>query len=151
MPAMQDNLVVQENPEQVQKTKKREKRQANKQGRSQEPKARKLLMNRRQDEEGHTPAEKPRTIEKDNLPEDVQMEEPTAAEPNPSQQPSNIEEAPITPSVSGCQYGFGYLAQREKEAIPDACIPCPRSVDCMLSEYHKSENAVKEIKKWYRP
>ena len=91
MPAMQDNLVVQENPEQVQKTKKREKRQANKQGRSQEPKARKLLMNRRQDEEGHTPAEKPRTIEKDNLPEDVQMEEPTAAEPNPSQRPSNIE------------------------------------------------------------
>lgn len=54
--------------------------------------------------------------------------------------------------VSGdcrCQYYFGYLADREKqEGIPDPCLECPRSLDCMLTNY-KSENTVTEIGKWY--
>jgi hypothetical protein len=53
-------------------------------------------------------------------------------------------------SSSGCQYGFGYLSKREKgEEIHSTCIECPRSLNCLLFEYHKPEEAVKEIKKWY--
>ena len=61
-----------------------------------------------------------------------------------------IETITVSTPSSGCQYGFGYLRQREKgEGIPDTCIECSKSLDCMLSEYYKKEESVKEIKKWY--
>ncbi len=49
-----------------------------------------------------------------------------------------------------CPYYFSYLASREKqEEIPDICLECPKSLDCMLSNY-KSEDSVVEISKWYQ-
>ena len=70
----------------------------------------------------------------------------------PNQTPNAAEVEITNPSSSptGCQYGFGYLSQREKgEGIPDGCIECAQSLSCMLSEYYKAEKSVKEIKKWY--
>jgi hypothetical protein len=53
-------------------------------------------------------------------------------------------------SDSGCRYYFGYLGQRAKgEEIPGICLECPKSLDCMLSDYYKSKESVAEIKKWY--
>ena len=67
----------------------------------------------------------------------------------PTQEPT-VQTRMIFPSSSDCQYGYGYLSQRDKdEGIPDTCLECPRSLDCMLAEYHKKEETVKEIKKWY--
>lgn len=35
---------------------------------------------------------------------------------------------------SGCPESFGYLANRPKDvSIPQACLSCPKMVDCMLS------------------
>ena len=49
-----------------------------------------------------------------------------------------------------CKFYFGYLQRREKGArIPESCVECPKSVDCMLSNLYKSPAAVTEIKKWY--
>ena len=49
-----------------------------------------------------------------------------------------------------CQYYFGYLSQRNKrEVIPETCFGCLKSIECMLSEYHKTKETVDEIKKWY--
>lgn len=49
-----------------------------------------------------------------------------------------------------CKFYFGYLKRREKGAkIPESCVECPKSVDCMLSNLYKSPAAVTEIKKWY--
>lgn len=49
-----------------------------------------------------------------------------------------------------CKYYFGYLQNREKgEGIPETCVECPKSIDCMLSNLNQSETAVSEIKKWY--
>lgn len=68
----------------------------------------------------------------------------------PEQQMSSEENKIAAPSSSGCQFGFGYLSQRKKgEGIPDSCIECAKSLSCMLSEYYKKEENVKEIKKWY--
>lgn len=65
-------------------------------------------------------------------------------------QERTVETRTVSPSSSGCQYGYGYLSRREKgEGIPDTCIECPKSLSCMLSEYYKKEESVKEIKKWY--
>ena len=51
---------------------------------------------------------------------------------------------------SMCQYYFGYLADREKqEGIPDPCLECPKSLDCMLTNI-RSERTVTEIGKWYQ-
>lgn len=63
-------------------------------------------------------------------------------------------EAPIeTKSISAsqaCKYFFGYLSQRnKKEMIPNACVECIRSLDCILQNYDKSMEAIEEIKKWY--
>ena len=53
-------------------------------------------------------------------------------------------------SNNGCGFYFGYLSERDKgEAISTACVECPKSIDCMLSKVHKSNDSVKEIKKWY--
>ena len=51
---------------------------------------------------------------------------------------------------SGCPFWFGYLGQRENgEVIPDECIECDQSVECMLQKEAYSTEAVKEIKKWF--
>jgi hypothetical protein len=50
----------------------------------------------------------------------------------------------------GCQHYFGYLRERESGAvIPSECIECRKSVECMLTT-QTSQDAVKEIKKWYK-
>jgi len=57
----------------------------------------------------------------------------------------------IQDEKAGCQYWFGYLGQREnEEGIPDECIECERSIECMLKKEAYSTKAVKEIKKWWR-
>jgi len=49
-----------------------------------------------------------------------------------------------------CSYYFGYLSQRDKaEVIPETCFGCLKSIECMMSEYHKTKESVEEIKKWY--
>lgn len=59
-------------------------------------------------------------------------------------------EAMNVSSSSDCPYGYGYLSQRDKdEGIPSTCVECPKSLDCMLAEYYKKRESVKEIKKWY--
>jgi len=71
-------------------------------------------------------------------------------EPFQTEQLAASAEEVNEPSFSGCKYYFGYLGQRDKgEEIPAACLECPRSVDCMLSDYYKSKEPVEEIKKWY--
>jgi hypothetical protein len=58
----------------------------------------------------------------------------------------------VSDSTSGnsCGYHFGYLSERDKgEAIPNACVECSKSLDCMLSKVHQSIDSVVEIKKWY--
>ncbi len=68
----------------------------------------------------------------------------------PTQELETGETKAVSASSSDCQYGFGYLSQREKgEGIPDSCVECAKSLSCMLSEYYKTEEPVKEIKKWY--
>ncbi len=55
-------------------------------------------------------------------------------------------------SDQSCRYYLGYLSQRNKgEGIPGTCVECNKSLDCMLTEYYKSEDTVAEIKKWYHP
>jgi hypothetical protein len=55
-------------------------------------------------------------------------------------------------SGNTCQYYYGYLGQREKgEGIPNSCVECAKSLDCMLAEYYKSKETVEEIRKWYHP
>jgi len=52
---------------------------------------------------------------------------------------------------SGCQYWFGYLGQKENgERIPNECIECEKSIECMLKKEAYSTKAVKEIKKWWQ-
>ena len=51
---------------------------------------------------------------------------------------------------SNCRHWFGYLGNRENgEEIPNECIECPKSIECMLKEKEYSERAKKEINKWY--
>jgi hypothetical protein len=90
---------------------------------------------------------------------------PTTANPQPkpttaNPQPSHITSVLVDDSASkrdksnpspdrGCKYYFGYLSRRGKEnEIPNICVECPRSLDCMLSNF-KSKDKIKEIKKWY--
>jgi hypothetical protein len=81
--------------------------------------------------------------------------EPKVVEPKPqSPMPKSLgkEEKENHPSDQVCKYYLGYLSQRDKgEGIPETCVECNKSLDCMLSEYYKSENTVAEIKKWYHP
>ena len=49
-----------------------------------------------------------------------------------------------------CSYHFGYLSEKNKnEIVPETCFECPRSIDCMLAEFNKSQQSLEEIKKWY--
>ena len=53
-------------------------------------------------------------------------------------------------SDPNCKHYFGYLGSRKKgEVIPNSCLECPKSLDCMLGDYYKSKESVAEIKKWY--
>ena len=55
-----------------------------------------------------------------------------------------------SPTDSGCLHYFGYLHQRQKgEAMPETCIVCPKSIDCLMSNSDNSTESLKEIKKWY--
>jgi hypothetical protein len=52
--------------------------------------------------------------------------------------------------ISECAYHFGYLSERAKgKEIPEECMTCLKTVECMLWKLKKSNTAVKEIKKWY--
>jgi CxxC motif-containing protein len=54
------------------------------------------------------------------------------------------------PSEFQCPFHFGYLNVKNKnESVPEKCFECPRSIDCMLSEFKKSQQSLEEIKKWY--
>jgi hypothetical protein len=60
------------------------------------------------------------------------------------------KETPDSSSDAECSHYLGYLNQREKgETIPETCIVCPKSVECLLSESDSSKEDEKEIKKWY--
>jgi len=53
-------------------------------------------------------------------------------------------------SIDKCSYYFGYLNQRTKgETIPEECVECPKSIECLMSEVDNSKESLKEIKKWY--
>jgi hypothetical protein len=82
-------------------------------------------------------------------PSQIQIKEPEPKQKDQTLKPAIAEDNPKTTESSGCQYYFGYLGNRQKnEAIPETCLACPNSLDCMLSK-HKLTNSVQEIKKWY--
>jgi len=48
------------------------------------------------------------------------------------------EQSSVTMTRSECKYYFGYLSSQEKqEAIPEACLKCPSSFNCMLENKSK--------------
>lgn len=95
-------------------------------------------------EEKREPSEKLMALEQAQAPQEIMVA------PTPTQQLSSAETKTVSPSSSGCRYGFGYLSRREKgEGIPDTCMECPKLLGCMLSKFYKKEESVKEIKKWY--
>jgi len=52
--------------------------------------------------------------------------------------------------TKSCQHWYGYLSQREKGIqIPEECIECDKSLECLLGQCYESPKAVTEIKKWY--
>jgi hypothetical protein len=79
---------------------------------------------------------------------DSSQQKPIA--PAPSQEIAKVEEKRVPESSLGCNHVFGYLGHRGRgEKIPDACIECPVSLKCLLSDYYRSGESVKEISKWY--
>ena len=51
---------------------------------------------------------------------------------------------------AGCEFWFGYLGERGSgEGIPDECVECEKSLECMLKTEAYSTNAVDEIKRWF--
>ncbi len=100
-------------------------------------------------EEGEN--EKVEAREKKLEPEQAQLEQQDHMELSSSQRTAMVETEKVPESSPGCQYGFGYLSHRDRGAkIPDSCIECPDSLNCMLSQYHKSGESFKEISKWYQ-
>lgn len=94
--------------------------------------------------------EKTKVSEKTVMLGKVRVPEPKKEEPC-SDQGQTSETKTVSPTSSSCQYGYGYLSQREKgEGIPETCIECAKILNCMLSKYYTSGESVKEIKKWYR-
>ena len=46
---------------------------------------------------------------------------------------------------------LGYLSERSKgEGIPEECMICEKTIECMLFKLNKSDRAIKEIRKWYK-
>jgi hypothetical protein len=82
-------------------------------------------------------------------PSQIQIKEPQPKQTDQTLKPAITEDNSKTTKGSGCQYYFGYLGDRQKnEAIPETCLDCPNSIDCMLSK-HELRDSVQEIKKWY--
>ena len=80
--------------------------------------------------------------------ETVKGEAAMPMEPAQTEQPAASVQEVEKPA--GCKHYFGYLGQREKgEGIPESCLGCAKSLDCMLSDYYKSKEPIAEIKKWY--
>ena len=80
----------------------------------------------------------------------VRVAQPNNVEPIQTPKTSVTETRESSKSSSECEYGFGYLGQRGKgEAIPETCVECPKSLDCMLSRIYEKDQSVKEPKKWY--
>ena len=83
----------------------------------------------------------------------IELTEPT--EPTLIQNSQSViggdEKEKATPnSIDKCSYYFGYLNQRTKgETIPEECVECPKSIECLMSEVDNSKESLKEIKKWY--
>ncbi len=85
----------------------------------------------------------------ENVP--VPVAQPVTIELVQTQKVDVVQTKSASQSSSGCEYGFGYLSQRGRgEAIPDTCVECPKSLDCMLSRIYEKDQSVKEIKKWYK-
>ena len=82
----------------------------------------------------------------------AQMEEPKTMDITLNEKSKSTVKEQMS-NASGdvqCSYDFGYLSQRDKgEGIPETCFGCPKSIECMLSEYNRSKDSVEEIKKWY--
>jgi hypothetical protein len=96
------------------------------------------------------PDKTPAGSEEAILLENVHMPQQEKVEIPRVQEAKTLEAETVSQSPSNCRYGFGYLARRKKsEQIPDMCIECPMSLNCMLSDYYKKEESVSEIKKWY--
>ncbi len=95
----------------------------------------------------------PKSIEP--KPIELQVLIPKLEQPKPQHQTPNVHiehKNEDKPPDQACRYYLGYLSQRDKgEGIPDTCVECNKSLDCMLTEYYKSEDTVAEIKKWYHP
>ncbi len=67
------------------------------------------------------------------------------------QQVETVSNERVPELKSGGQFCFGYLSHRKSgEKIPNNCIECPESLNCLLVEYHKSDKSVEEISKWYK-
>ena len=82
-------------------------------------------------------------------PSQIQIKEPEPKQTDQTLKPAITEDNSKTAKSSGCQNYFGYLGDRQKnEAIPETCLDCPNSIDCMLSK-HKLTDSGQEIKKWY--
>ncbi len=82
--------------------------------------------------------------------EQVQTSQQKQSELAPSKEIATVERKKLPESSLGCKHVFGYLGHRGKgEKIPDSCIECPVSLKCLLSDYYKSGESVKEISKWY--
>ncbi len=46
---------------------------------------------------------------------------------------------------------LGYLSVRSKgEEIPEECMTCEKTIECMFFKLNKSDRAIKEIRKWYK-
>ena len=53
------------------------------------------------------------------------------------------EQSPETATKLECKYYFGYLGNHDKQqAIPETCLKCSSSLECML--YDKSKNPISE-------
>jgi hypothetical protein len=82
-------------------------------------------------------------------PKQIQIKEPQPKQTDQTIRSATMGDNSKTTNSSECRYYFGYLANREKnESIPETCLDCPKSLDCMLSN-HELKNSVQEIKKWY--
>jgi len=82
--------------------------------------------------------------------EQVQTFQQKPSELASSEEIATVERKKLPESSLGCKHVFGYLGHRGKgEKIPDACIECSVSLKCLLSDYYRSGESVKEISKWY--
>jgi hypothetical protein len=69
----------------------------------------------------------------------------------PPQQTTAVDTEKLPELKTGGQFCFGYLSHRKSgEKIPNTCVECSESLNCLLAEYHKSDKSVEEISKWYQ-